>query len=358
MRAKKWLLYFLLEIIVLNVCISFIVIFIDPFFHYHKPLSRLFYTLDNQRSQNDGIIRHFEYDSIITGTSMSENFKTSEFDSIFRAYSVKVCFSGGSYKEINDNLEKAFDSGHEIKYILRCLDYGRLIDNKDIMRFDLGEYPTYLYDKNPFNDVNYILNKEVICNICIPMLIKASFHKEGGITSFDEYSNWNGEFAFGPEEVLGDKREYRKAKKEAAFTEEDCEAVKGNIEQNAVELARKHPETTFYYFFSPYSIAYWGKLYEDGTINRQIDAEKTAIEQMLKCENIKLYSFHDHWDITTDLDNYRDEAHYGEWINTEILQMIDKGIGLLTEDNYEEYIDRERNYYLNYFYEFYDIVEE
>jgi len=358
MSAKKWLFFFLIEIIILNVGISLVVIFVDPFFHYHKPISSMFYTLDNQRSQNDGIIRHFEYDSIITGTSMCENFKTSEFDGIFQSKSIKICFSGGSYKEINDNLKKAFDSGHDIKYILRCLDYGRLIDDKDIMRFDLGEYPMYLYDKNPFNDVKYTLNKEIICNICIPMLRNAYLHEKGGITSFDEYSSWDAGFVFGAEEVLGNKKVYIKAKEEVAFTEEDSEIVKRNIEQNVIGLAQEHPETTFYYFFSPYSIVYWGGLYEKGTLNRQIDAEKVAIEQMLKCENIELYSFNNHWDITTNLDNYKDEFHYGEWINTEILQMIYKGTGLLTEDNYEEYISNERNYYSNYLYEFNDMGEE
>lgn len=57
---------------------------VDPFIHYHKPLTNAyFYPLDNQRSQNDGILKHFEYNALITGTSMTENFKTSELDELF-----------------------------------------------------------------------------------------------------------------------------------------------------------------------------------------------------------------------------------------------------------------------------------
>ena len=56
---------------------------VDPYFHYHKPLKGLYYTLDNERSQNDGIIRHFNYDAMIIGTSMAENFKTSEMDELW-----------------------------------------------------------------------------------------------------------------------------------------------------------------------------------------------------------------------------------------------------------------------------------
>ena len=353
MSAKKWLVCFGIETVLLLVGIAAVILFVDPYFHYHKPVGSMYYTLSNERSQNDGILKHFDYDSIITGTSMAQNFKTSEFDGIFNVNSIKVCFAGGSYKEINDNIKKAFESGHQVKYVLRCLDYGSIIADKDRMRFDLGEYPVYLYDKNPFNDVKYILNKDILCNICIPMLTKAYLHGEaGGITSFDKYVNWSEGQIFGAESVLGDKRKYSKAEEDAAFTETDREMVKATIEQNVVSLARMHPEATFCYFFSPYSIAYWGTLYENGTLNRQIDGEKAAIEQMLQCENIKLYSFNNHWDITANLDNYKDTTHYGEWINAEILHMIHDDIGLLTKDNYEEYIEKEREFYSNYSYEF------
>ena len=47
--------------------------------------------------------KHFDYDAIITGTSMTENFLSSEFDSLFGVNSVKTTFSGASYKEINQN---------------------------------------------------------------------------------------------------------------------------------------------------------------------------------------------------------------------------------------------------------------
>ncbi len=353
MDKKKWLIVFGIEAFVLLFGISFMVAFVDPYFHYHKPISSMFYQLDNQRSQNDGIIKQFDYDSIITGTSMCENFKASEFDALFQAQSVKICFSGGSYKEINDNLNRALNSGREIKYVLRCIDYMKLIEDKDHMPTNLGEHPTYLYDQDPWNDIKYLLNKEVVFNVCIPMLTDSYLHgKRGGITSFDEYSNWNKEVVFGKESVLGNRKGYTKSLKEKLFTWDDHEIVKGTIKQNVTELAESHPETTFFYFFPPYSIAYWGDLYENGGLNRQIEAEREAIKQILECENIKLYSFNDCWDIVLNLDNYKDNIHYGEWINTEILHMIRNDIGLLTKDNYEEYIEREREFYLDYNYQF------
>ena len=47
----------------------------------------------------------------------------------------------------------------------------------------------------------------------------------------------------------------------------------------------------FYYFFTPYSAAWWQSLLDAGILKKQIQAEKIVIEEILKYNNIKLYSF-------------------------------------------------------------------
>ena len=47
MNAKKWLIYFGIELFILLGVIAAVVIFVDPYFHYHKPISSLFYVLSN-----------------------------------------------------------------------------------------------------------------------------------------------------------------------------------------------------------------------------------------------------------------------------------------------------------------------
>ena len=56
-----------------------LVIIVDPFFHYHKPLKGFPYLIDNQLSQNPGMAEHMEYDSVILGSSMTVNFQTDWF---------------------------------------------------------------------------------------------------------------------------------------------------------------------------------------------------------------------------------------------------------------------------------------
>lgn len=70
----------------------------------------------------------------------------------------------------------------------------------------------------------------------------------------------------------------------------------------------------------------------------------------MSCQNIKLYSYNDDFRIVTDLDNYKDLSHYGEWINSYILEQMKAGKGLISKNNYKAYLERERNFYNNYDY--------
>lgn len=170
MSNKKWILWFITICGILLCGFGAVTVIIDPYFHYHKPLSSLQYPIDNERYQNDGIVKHFEYNAIITGTSMTQNFKASVFDRIFGVDSIKVPFSGASYKEINDNLLIATTCNSDIKLILRGLDYNRLLDTKDEMRYEEEFYPRYLYDNNLCNDVKYVFNKSVLFETTLRVL--------------------------------------------------------------------------------------------------------------------------------------------------------------------------------------------
>ena len=92
-RFKRWMIAVLAVFLLAVVGVCGLIAVVDPYFHYHKPLPYFSYTLDNERYQNDGILRHFDYDAVITGSSMTENFKPSELDELFGVNAVKVPFS-------------------------------------------------------------------------------------------------------------------------------------------------------------------------------------------------------------------------------------------------------------------------
>lgn len=329
-------------------------IIIDPYFHYHEPLKDYGYTFYRQRYSNDGIVRNFDYDAYIVGTSMTENFKTSEASEIFGYNFIKVPYSGGYYKELDHLIQRSYTSDNDIHMIIRCLDYSLLAQDKDAEHEEKDplhpqyKAPDYMVNANPFDDVKYVLNKTILFNETYSTYL--NIRNEVPTTNFDSYSNWSSAYTFGRETVLGVYAHSDEIQTEKEFTDDDYKMIKGNVEQNVIATINEHPETTFYLFFSPYSICYWDTCHSSGTIRWNVEAERTAIELLLECANVKLYSFTNDFELTCNLDNYKDQAHYGEWVNSDILVRMKNDDNLLTRDNYEKYLDEIYDFYSNYDY--------
>lgn len=341
--TKRWCINFVLAFIVLCVLGGGVTIVIDPYFHFHGPLPVFEYKIYSERYQNDGIVKHFDYNALITGTSMTENFKTTEMDLLFGVKSVKVPFAGAGYKEISENIERALEVNPELKMIVWGLDYNAFYGDADYTKYD--SYPTYLYDNNPFNDVNYIFNKYILYEDTYKNVIVYT-DLGGHTTTFDEYSNWNADKTFGKEAILtqfsrpakGDDAQYGKMNTQ-------------NIEKNILSLVKDHPDTEFYLFWTPYSIIYFDLINQSGTLKNILTWEKEAIEMMLPYENLHLFSLFNDFDVITDLDNYKDILHYSEDINSYILESMANGEHEITMNNYEQYCQKEWEFYTMYDYD-------
>lgn len=344
--ARKWFISCLLTLAAAFLFIALIMIVTDPYFHYHKPLSFLSYRLYEERYTNDGISRHFDYDAMITGTSMAQNFKPSEMDALFGTKAVKETFSGAGYAELSDNLKRALSRNENCKTVLWALDYNGLLREYDWVQYE--NYPTYLYDDNPFNDASYLLNKSILYHGVLPNLSMTLTGEPS--TTMDEYSSWERETGLAA--ILNSyDRENVNLNVPTGFGEEERETVEKTIRTNVIDVVNSYPDTTFYIFYPPYSICYWDALYLKGTIDRQLSAEAAATELLLSCPNVKLYNFYDQTDVICNPDYYSDDGHYSAEINSRILTWISQDTGLVTKENYRQRLETEREFYTNYDYE-------
>lgn len=345
-KAKKWFTGCLLALAAALIFAALTILIVDPYFHYHKPFSFLSYRLYEERYTNDGISRHFDYDAMITGTSMAQNFKPSEMDALFGTSSVKETFSGAGYAELSDNLRRALARNENLKTVLWTLDYNGLLREYDWAQYE--NYPTYLYDDNPFNDVSYLFNKSIFYHGVLPNISMTL--NQTGSTTMDEYSSWERETGLAA--ILGSyDRNHVNTDVPTDFGEEEYEMVKKTISTNVTDIVNSYPDTAFYIFYTPYSICYWDSLNIKGTINRQISAETVATELLLECPNVKLYNFYDQYDVICNPDHYSDDGHYSAEINSRILKWISQDVGLVTKENYLEKLDQEKEFYTNYDYD-------
>lgn len=350
MNSKRWFLSLMALILAGLVLLGAVTVVIDPFFHYHAPLNGLEYELFYQRYQNDGILRHFDYDAVIIGNSLSENFSASLADGLFGVKSVKVPFSGASAKELDQNINTALRAkGEGLELVIMGVDYPGLVKDKDHMYYEEKDYPIFLYDSNPFNDIKYLFNKNILKYSLNVLTYTMSGQKT---TSFDAYSNWDTPDAvFGREIVMGTYQRLPESSIDYSMNPYSEELLMGNLRQNFISTISENPETQFYLFFPPYGILFWDKQERQGTLELQLDAEKLAIEELLKYDNVRLFSFMDEFELIEDMSRYKDYIHYDSAVNDWMLQCMASGEHELTAENYEDYCLRMREYFTAYDYD-------
>lgn len=345
---KKWLLAFFALFLAALLFLGGITAVIDPYFHYHAPLEGLSYEIFYQRYQNDGIVKHFDYDALITGNSMTENFKTSELDALFGTNSIKVPYSGASLKELDMNVRAALEHNGDIRMVVMGLDYGSFIQDKDYMAYSDEDYPDFLYDENPFNDVKYLFNKSILkTSLDVISRTRAGLPTTG----FDEYSAWPADTVYGREVTFAQYQRLWDSGEEHHLNDERMALLTGNIAQNILETAKANPQVEFYYYFPPYSLLFWDKQDRGGVLELQLEAERVVIEMLLQQENIRLFSFLDDFELAADFSRFKDYIHHDPQVNSHILRCMADGLHELTADNYEDYCSRMLEHYGTYDYD-------
>lgn len=219
--------------------------------------------------------------------------------------------------------------------VFYSLDLFALGGDPDI-EFPDESMPLYLYDRNPFTDVNYVLNKDVIFED-IPYMLAETFlddYDEGTSYNWAQYKTFSKEEALShydrPEEIAPMKAE-----------EEYKEFVDGNVEL-LVKRVEQHPDTMFYFFYPPYSMLWWDNMYRSGELEQVMYAAGTSAERLLGYENVRMYYFQNDRDIILDLDQYMDPVHFTAEINQYMVEQMKEDNYRFTEENYREELDKMR----------------
>lgn len=349
MQDKKWFGFVVLCMIVLLLTMGGITIWIDPFFHFHKPVNKISYIITNERYQNDGISRNFSYTGIIIGNSNVEDFSVTECENKLGGEAIKLPYSGAYYKELGEALERCFDRNNNIEYVVRGIDTRNLLLDKDQMAYE--RYPEYLYNDKYYDDVYYFLNKEVLINYTLRDVVMTL----SGVptTTLDAYANgtYAGWYQFGREIVLNEYARTGDKSEPQELTEDEKKQIEENLKQNVIDTIDNNPNTVFYLFFPPYSICMWDQIDRSISVAKEVEIQRAAIEILLPYDNVKLFSFFDNFEMITNLNNYRDKVHYSGTVSLDILNWMEKEEYRLTTANYEEYLKNILEFYSLYNYD-------
>lgn len=332
--SKKFIKHFCIwSGILLLLCILTVILF-DPFFQYHKPLSGLKAVLTDKEYQCVGSLKTFEYDSVVAGSSVAENYYNDWFNQGFDCNVIKAIRSYGATADLCYLLDIAFEH-QELKYVFYNLDPSALTADGETT-YELTGCPMYLYDDSYINDIEYWLNKGVLMEK-IPYLIANSVigdYDENDSYNWAQWKEFNSDMALG---LYIRKPSVSEMKPENYY--EDLLHQNLNLLTSRIKA---HPETVFYVFIPPYSMLWWDNIYREGDTESYLYNMECAMETLLSYDNVKLYYFQNDREVITDLENYMDILHFSPDINHYICDSLLSGDHQINQSNYKENISEMR----------------
>ena len=283
----------------------------------------------NPRYLNAGIAKSHTYDSVVVGTSMSENFFLNDVSSLLNFKNpVKLTISGANVHDINRILDTAYKY-QNIKDVLCDIHYYSYTGEVHTFSKGATSLPGYLYDDNLFNDYQYLMNIDTV-KLSLRALKFNIFNADNILLDQNRMYQWQHNFlsSFGKENIWRAWRSRSKdIKVETMQASEKFERLKNNFDVNLLPIIEKHPETNFYFYYPPYSILKYKQFMERSWLGSALKFKKYVFDVLNEYPNVKIYDFQIAEEITHNLNTYRDISHYHQNTNHWILEQI-------RDDNY------------------------
>ena len=152
---QRWALGFLaLLLAVLALCAG-IVYIVDPCLYYRMPENRL-PAFFNERYQAAGMAKNVPADTVLLGTSMAANYRAAWIEEFYGGTGLRITIPDGYFSEFDRVVDLLFRENPPER-VLFALDLNALIRDGGGVT---DAMPEYLYNRNPLDDVKYLLNKD------------------------------------------------------------------------------------------------------------------------------------------------------------------------------------------------------
>ena len=345
MQPKRWLTGFLgIFLAGLAGCMA-LVIWVDPFFQYHKPLAWFPYLVDNQVNQNPGLAKHMDYDGILIGSSMTASFNTDWFEELMGMKTQKLSYNGSYPKDLSNIMQLVFDAkGDQVKAVYMAVDQSTFSADPEETKFPVTDY---LYDDNVFNDVPYLLNKDVL----LDYILRPLADRKDASDWAELYKPWWTDEYYNKANVLMYyEAAEEKQEEEALAVDYFKDAVEENLQKNILPYIEDHPETEFYIFYPPYSILFWNDVTREKELEAVIGRLEYMTERLLNYENVHVFNFLGKEEIICNLNNYADYMHYHKNVCRYITECFATGENELHPENYGQAFDEIRTLAMSYNY--------
>lgn len=262
------------------------------------------------------IIKKKDYSTVITGTSMCENFISSRVDNTLNVKSINMAVSGSSIYDQANLLRQILksDNSEGIHSVVWGVDLFNLNRSYNLSNRGISEKASYLLNDGFLSTIKYLVDIEMLQNV-----------KNRRTVNLDRISYWGDSFVFDSNELKKQWENPLILKKNTEFLGDINDTAyvgEANISKNIIEVVKSNPDIKFYIFIPPYSIL---ALYQRGNIlELDLKAKLYLAEKLEEYKNVEIYDFTALSDLTHNLDNYKDLTHYSPKINDYIIDCISK----------------------------------
>ena len=316
--------------------VAIITFLIDPYQHYRKSVFYKPYSFDS-RYMVWGMIKNYDYDSLLIGSSMTANFRKNYVDSYLNLDILRVPVPGATAYEENLIMQKSLRN-KKLSTILYGLDLSSFTGKKDRIKRDT--LPSYLMNESFIDDLKYLLNIDVFFRDSLKIFLSNFFDVKKNMIDFNTFWNWDYEMSFGSELCINDYSNRINSKKKYSYKLSD---LIESFNYNIMPHFESNIDVEFIIFFPPRSILAWKVLEEQNSLEDILKFKKYILEQSIKYDNVKVYDFQIAKDVTHNLDNYMDTNHYSGFINKWIIKQIKNEKYLVSNEDIRPNIDKLRD---------------
>jgi len=283
---------------------------------------------ENQRYQVPGLARHYTAPVVVLGTSHMENASPGEVAAAFGEPALKLAISGSSITEQQLALSLALETG-KVKRVLWGIDYSALSWGDRLVE-EWGEFPTYLYHRDPRLVSRYLLSWQTL--------------QEGGtaLTTPPKYTLetlnvwWPGarfdrervEAAWAFQEGRWTPELRARSAAQTIWTKHYA-----TLERRLFTTVRQHPEVQFELMLPPYSILGYAndfRLNDEWFFQRML--MRAALRDFVRTvPNARLWDFQTDLALSTNFSRYKDLEHFDLEVTRMMLRTVASGRGAASD---------------------------
>lgn len=330
MPSKKWLISFLCIFLTLVLIVGLTAYLVDPFYQFRYGDNAHF--INTAKFPGPGLVKNYEYDTLIIGSSMTQNFDMDVFRQELGCDPLHIGIGGIGLEELLSYIELSEQAGKCEAYYIG-IDQYMLADPIDFIT------PEYLIRNDTISTLRYLFSYEAWFRY-IPLDIALGLIRRLPVTlpekirqavDVDYMGNWENDYVFGEDAVI---RNY--LRNDYGVSSVETDGLYERMTEWTDKLIEGLPgdKTRYHFFFPPYSVLFWYDAQNDGYLDEYLQI-KQYFREKANAYGIQVYDFQSA-DFVFDLDYYRDMTHYRGEINDWMVHCFARGDYLASTGHIEQ----------------------